>query len=455
MAKIEFHHPATEHFPAFTETIEVRVWGLGGTADMPFYIGSGLNFQAHGNLWLEIIYSVEGAQIFYTRNFLHHLPDLIGKAPPPSRLKKRLEKIVAMGEGTFGFGDILPETSLQLILRKFTYEDENEQKQQSTAYSLKISADTGSVFGRSAPGDRSVDIQMQLSDHAEGVRFMHELIDEIAAVRRGKHPDPANFPPGSSEWPFIDQLNRQAYARISETYQEAYFDNPLLAEAFDGWLAQLPPGGSVLDAGCGHGDPVIGRLLEKGFQVTGSDFSPEMLRRAGEKFPQASFLQAATTTIAEQAAFDGICSFNSLLYLDPIDLLNSIYRLHQALKPGGLLFLFAFDSGPDWRGEPFSHRVGQWMWSWHYGMEEAARLLEEHGYFKVLGMHKVQVDEGEAERRAQEFEKYRQQEEEFRLRQENASDDDFFPFRYPRFHFERSPYTYVITARKTKKAARA
>ncbi len=74
MAKIEIVHPAENNLPDFTETIEARVWGLGGTAQQPFYTGSGLNFQANSNLWLEIYYSVEGAQIFYTRNFLHYTP---------------------------------------------------------------------------------------------------------------------------------------------------------------------------------------------------------------------------------------------------------------------------------------------------------------------------------------------------------------------------------------------
>lgn len=449
MAKIEYHHPASEHFPAFTETIEARVWGLGGSEDMPFYIGSGLNFQANGNLWLEIFYAVEGAQVFYTRNFLHYSPDRSGS---PAEEEERLDELAAKGEGVFGFGDMLPQTSLLLTFVTTTYEDENDEEKQSTFCKLKLSTDAGAVFGRTGPGMRSVDIEIKYIGVEEGVRFMRELIHEIAAVQQGQHPDPAAFPPGSSEWPFLAQLNRQAYNKIAEDYQEAYFDNPLLAEAFDGWLAQLPPGGSVLDAGCGHGDPVIGRLLEKGFQVTGSDFSPEMLRRAGQQFPQASFLQAETPAIAEQAAFDGICSFNSLLYLDPIDLLHSIYRLHQALKPGGLLFLYGFDAGPDWRGEPFSHRVGKWMWSWHYGMEEAAGLLAEHGYFTVLDARMVQLDPEDAERIAGELEKQKQEEEEYYRRQE--SDPPPIPIPFLKMPVERAPYGYVLVARRAKKAAR-
>ena len=443
MAKFEFIHPASEHFPEFIETIEARVWGLGGTEQQPFYIGSGLNFQANGNLWLELVYSVEGAQIFYTRNFLHHNSYRSGDGGAE---ENRLDEVVEKGEGVFGFGDMLPETSIILTLEKNTYKDENDEEKQSTNCKLKISTDTGAVFGRTSPGMRSVDIELNYIDQEEGVRFMRELIHEIDAVQQGKHPDPASFRSGSSEWPFTEQLNRQAYNKISEDYQEAYFENPRLVEVFDGWLAQLPAGSRVLDAGCGHGNPVISRLLEQGFQVIGSDFSPEMLQRASQQFPQVTFIQTATTLISDLAAFDGICSFNSMLYLDPIDLFNSINRLHNALKPNGLLFLYAFDSGPDWRGEPFSHRVGQWMWSWHYGMEEAANMLEEHGYFRVLETQKVQVNEAEAERIAQEIEKQKQEEEEYYQRQ--ANDPSSFPMPFLEMPIERSPYAYVVVAQR-------
>jgi hypothetical protein len=187
-------------------------------------------------------------------------------------------------------------------------------------------------------------------------------------------------------------------------------------------------------------------LLEKGFQVTGSDFSPVMLQRAKHQFPQANFIQQTITEIDQQATFDGVCSFNSVLYLDLIDLLTSIYRLHLALKPGGLLFLYGFDSGPNWRGEPFGFRVGQWMWSWHYGMEEIAGLLEEHGHFQVLETRKVQADEGEAQRIAQALEKQHKDEEEYYQRQKEHPG----PFQLPFFRMpiERSPYAYVVIARR-------
>jgi SAM-dependent methyltransferase len=444
MAKIEYLHEASEHFPAFPEVIEVRPWALCGRPDQPFYVGSGVNFDASGTLWLEILYSVEGAQIFYTRTFLMHDISALGDA---AAQHARLDELSAKGEGTFGFGDMMPQTCIILKVEKHTYPEEyNLEIEGYTRVQLTISADAGVVFGRSSPGERSVDIVLNDLELEDGIRFMRDLVDEVAALHQGRHPDPAGFPPGSSEWPFISQLNRTAYDRISTHYAEAYFDNPRLAQAFDAWLTQLPPGACVLDAGCGHGDPVIDRLLQGGFQVTGSDFSPEMLRLAASKFPQAQYLHTTISAIDTQAAFDGVCSFNALLYLDPIDLLNGIYRLHQALRPEGLLFLYAYDLAPSWRGEVFGHRLGSWMWGSHYGMQEAADLLQEHGYFTVLDACKVVEDPKEEKRIAKELKKRKKEEEAYRKRQEK--DPDVFALPFFGTPIELSPYAYVILARR-------
>lgn len=442
MARLDIVHPATEERPATTETIEARVWALAGTDKQPFYIGSGVNSQASGSLWLEIVYTIEGAQIFYTRTFFQHdLRDTVSGA----NLETMLEALGADEEEKFGFGGIFPETCIVLKAEKSSYEDEGVLKEYIHS-NLLISADTGVVFGRNGPGSRSIDIKTYISDFEQGRSFMRDLIHEITAVQQGKHPNPADYPDGACEWPLVNQLNQMAYDKISADYQESYFENPLLAQAFGQWTAGLPAGAAVLDAGCGHGEPVLRRLLDDGFSVTGSDLSPNMLDRARQQFPRVKFVQQATTALRFQAEFDGVCSFNSLCYLDPIDFLNSIHRIARALKPGGLLFIYGFDSAPDWRGEPFGHRVGQWMWAWHYGMEEAAGLVEEHGFFKVLATQKVQVDEGEEERMAQEMEKRRQEEEEYRQRQAEDPDRFFFPF----FNtpIERSAYAYVITAER-------
>ena len=394
MAYIEFTQPAKEELPASIERVEVRPWKLGGKSHQMFAIGSGANFNATGNIWLEIIYSVGGVQFFYTRNFLHHMED---EESAPG-LEKYLEKF-RLGEfDSYGFGDMLPETSISLKRGKFTHQDENDQDVITENYHFEISADVGAVIGAASPGMRMIKIRLEYISLEAGLQFMQDLTREIIEVCKGKHPNPADLSAGASDWPFMRQLNQKAYDLISQDYQEDYFSNPILKDMFDSWLNELPTGGHILDAGCGHGQPVIARLLGKGYRVTGTDLSPRMLERARENFPDVAFANQMVSEIRSVGEYDGVCSLSSLLYLDPIDLSHSIYRIYQALKPGGLLFLYAYDLDPSSRGQPYSLEIKQWMWSWTYGMDEAALALEEFGWFKVLKVQDVSTEEQKAER---------------------------------------------------------
>jgi len=56
-------------------------------------------------------------------------------------------------------------------------------------------------------------------------------------------------------------------------------------------LARLGPDDRILDVGCGQGD-LLGYLRDAGMSAhyTGTDVSPEMIARAGERFPGGRFL---------------------------------------------------------------------------------------------------------------------------------------------------------------------
>jgi SAM-dependent methyltransferase len=138
---------------------------------------------------------------------------------------------------------------------------------------------------------------------------------------------------------------------------------------------------------------VITRLLENGFRVSGTDLSPAMLSLARERHPGVNFENRMISELTYESEFDGACSLNSLLYLDPIDLYHSIFRLHQALKPGGFLYLFAYDSSPSTRGTPLREQFSSWLWGWDYGILDASAALEEHGYFKVIQAANVTTEE--------------------------------------------------------------
>ena len=389
MAKLEYsYRKADDDAPISLERIEVRPWGLGGRSDQEFVISSGSNSTANSTIWLEISYSVNEVQFFHTRNFLHLRYDEFSV----TEMEELLEKFKDGEQDSYSFVFILPETAIRLGREKFQYCEDDHEEKTSISYFLEIAVDVSAVMGGSAPGMRMINIKINRIKLEQGIQFMRDLTREIADVYVGKHPNPADLLQGSGDWHFVRQLNQKAYDRISEDYQERYFSNPSLVEAFDAWLSEMPASGHILDAGCGHGQPVISRLLEKGFTVTGIDLSPKMLERARDNFPDVKFVNQMTSEITYESEFDGACSLSSLLYLDPIDLSRSIYRLYRALKPGGLLFLYAYDQHPTWRGVPYHFDLHEWMWAWTYSMQEAVKALEEHGCFKVLKMQDVTTE---------------------------------------------------------------
>lgn len=86
-------------------------------------------------------------------------------------------------------------------------------------------------------------------------------------------------------------------------------------EYLDALLAGLPPGGSVLDLGCGSGEPLAGFFIRKGYAVTGVDGSPRMLELCRARFPGMTWLQADMRGLALARRFDAVLAWDSFFHL--------------------------------------------------------------------------------------------------------------------------------------------
>src|SRR4029078_10897245 len=54
------------------------------------------------------------------------------------------------------------------------------------------------------------------------------------------------------------------------------------------WSKSLPRGASVLDLGCGFGEPISRVLIEEGFSVFGVDASPRLVEAFRSRFPNVA-----------------------------------------------------------------------------------------------------------------------------------------------------------------------
>jgi SAM-dependent methyltransferase len=101
------------------------------------------------------------------------------------------------------------------------------------------------------------------------------------------------------------------------------------------FAARLPPGGRVLDAGCGSGRDARA-FREMGLQVSAIDGSAEMAKLA-RAYAGIPVQVMDFREVAWREAFDGIWACASLLHLKPVDLPGAVRRLRDALVPGGHL----------------------------------------------------------------------------------------------------------------------
>ncbi len=135
----------------------------------------------------------------------------------------------------------------------------------------------------------------------------------------------------------------ELWDREAETFDEAADHGLGDPECRDAWrsllLEHLPAAPSrVADLGCGTGTLAL-LLAEEGYDVTGVDFSPEMVRRARAKAGHvATFVEGdAAEPPLEAAAYDVVLSRHVLWAMpSPAAALD---RWIGLLRPGGRLVL--------------------------------------------------------------------------------------------------------------------
>ncbi|PRY26518.1 methyltransferase family protein [Aliiruegeria haliotis] len=112
------------------------------------------------------------------------------------------------------------------------------------------------------------------------------------------------------------------------------------------WLRRLldaASGPSVLDLGCGSGEPIASWLVEQGAVVTGVDGAEGMCAEFRARLPGVSCIHADMRTLALGRRFNAIVAWNSFFHLSPDSqrAMFPIFAEHAA--PGASLM---FTSGP-------------------------------------------------------------------------------------------------------------
>lgn len=109
-----------------------------------------------------------------------------------------------------------------------------------------------------------------------------------------------------------------------------------LGPNYAAFLPHLPPGGRILDAGCGSGRDTL-YFKGQGFSVTAFDASTEMVR-ASSQLTGNQTLQLRFQDLTFHEEFDAIWANASLLHIPYEELSLVMQKLQNALKPSGILY---------------------------------------------------------------------------------------------------------------------
>lgn len=152
----------------------------------------------------------------------------------------------------------------------------------------------------------------------------------------------------------VDLYSRRA-REFDADRTRTLFERPWL----DAFLAHVPETGTVLDLGCGSGEPIARHLIEQGRRVTGVDASPGMIDLCRRRFPDHDWRIGDMRALDPEEPFDGLVAWHSLIHLAPADQPAMFGLFARCLRPGGvLLFTSGSERGEtigDWRGETLYH----------------------------------------------------------------------------------------------------
>lgn len=157
----------------------------------------------------------------------------------------------------------------------------------------------------------------------------------------------------------MDEDTLQFYRRNAQAYA-GWAKAP--STRLKGFLALLPPGGSILELGCGAGNHSA-EMLAAGFAVRATDGSPEMAeiasRRLGQRVDTMLFDE-----LDEHEAYDGVWASACLLHVPRDELSGILSRIRRALKPGGVFyasFKIGEGDGRDKLGRYYNYPSSQWL----------------------------------------------------------------------------------------------
>jgi trans-aconitate methyltransferase len=153
------------------------------------------------------------------------------------------------------------------------------------------------------------------------------------------------------------------------------FERPWL----DRFLALMSPAATVLDLGCGSGEPIAAYLHGNGHPLSGVDSSETMIALCRRRFPDSDWHVADMRALNLGRRFGGLVAWDSFFHLD-FDAQRAMFPIFRNHLLSGAPLLFT--SGPA-HGEMIGEIAGHRLYHASLAPEGYRQLLAEN-YFAVI-----------------------------------------------------------------------
>jgi SAM-dependent methyltransferase len=170
----------------------------------------------------------------------------------------------------------------------------------------------------------------------------------------------------------IDLYERNAHNYVVDRRGVAWDESPWL----DRFIGLLPKDATILDIGCGCGEPIARYFIDRNFVVEGVDASPTLISVCRTYFSKQRWHVADMRNLALGRRFQGLLAWDSFFHLSHDDQrrMFPIFKLHAA-SGAALMFTSGTSHGVamgSYHGEPLYHAS--------LAPEEYRTLLEANGF---------------------------------------------------------------------------
>jgi len=145
------------------------------------------------------------------------------------------------------------------------------------------------------------------------------------------------------------------------------------------WLSRfeefLPQEATILDVGCGSGEPIAHYFIQNGHHLTGIDYAESMIKLAKKRFPDNQWHLVDMRNLDLPQQYDGIIGWHSFFHLTPEEQRSTLVRFAGHLKAGGVLMVTV---GTE-EGEVVGHVAGERVYHSSLAPEAYRQILNDLG----------------------------------------------------------------------------